>query len=74
MGFDAEIDNSERNSVVENLKDEVKCSICCSIFEVLFLTVLPINCLLEFRYKWLSEAKLKARSEASRQNISNFHF
>lgn len=35
MGFDAEIDNSERNSVVENLKDEVQCSICCSIFEVL---------------------------------------
>ncbi|CBY37773.1 unnamed protein product [Oikopleura dioica] len=33
MGFDAEIDNSERNSVVENLKDEVQCSICCSIFE-----------------------------------------
>ena len=24
--------------------------------------------------KWLSEAKLKARSEASRQNISNFNF
>ncbi|CBY37233.1 unnamed protein product [Oikopleura dioica] len=33
MGFDAEIDNSERNSVVENLKDEIQCSICCSIFE-----------------------------------------
>jgi len=24
--------------------------------------------------KWLSEAKLKTRSDASRQNISNFHF
>jgi len=24
--------------------------------------------------KWLSEAKQKARSEASRQNISNFNF
>ncbi|CAG5110899.1 Oidioi.mRNA.OKI2018_I69.chr2.g5247.t1.cds [Oikopleura dioica] len=33
MGFDALIDNSERSSVVENLKDEINCSICCSIFE-----------------------------------------
>ena len=34
----------------------------------------PINCLLEFRLKWLSVAMLKARSEASRQFVSNFIF
>ncbi|CBY24687.1 unnamed protein product [Oikopleura dioica] len=33
MGFEAEIDNSERNGVVDNLQEEIICSICCSIFE-----------------------------------------
>ena len=34
MGFEAEIDNSERNGVVDNLQEEIICSICCCIFEV----------------------------------------
>ena len=34
MGFDAEIDNEEGSSIVENLKDEIICSICLFIFEV----------------------------------------
>jgi hypothetical protein len=34
MGFDAEIDNSERNGVVDNLQEEIICSICFCIFEV----------------------------------------
>lgn len=33
MGFDAEIDNSERNGVVDNLQEEIMCSICYCIFE-----------------------------------------
>jgi hypothetical protein len=33
-----------------------------------------INKLALFSLKWLSVAKLKARSEATRQNISNFNF
>jgi len=33
-----------------------------------------LNCLLECRLKWLSVAKQKARSEASRQNISYYNF
>jgi len=34
----------------------------------------PVICPLYFRKKWLSEAKLKARSEVSRQNIPNIIF
>ena len=52
----------------------------CSVHEAtLFLAVrkdplplrvtLPINCPLRFRLKWLSEVKLKAQSDASRQKL-----
>ena len=47
MGFDAEIDNSERNGVLDNLRAEIICSICCTIFEVLlflWLWWLIYNC------------------------------
>ena len=33
------------------------------------LIKLPINCKFKFRLKWLSHAKLKSRSEASRQKL-----
>ena len=35
MGYDVEIDNSERSFVAENLKDEITCAVCLCIFEVL---------------------------------------
>ena len=38
MGFDAEIDNSERNGAVDNLQEEIICSICHAILEVIKLT------------------------------------
>ena len=33
-----------------------------------------ISCPIFISQKWLSEAKLKARSKVSRQNVSNFYF
>merc|ERR1712037_849539 len=33
MGYDVEIDNSEKSSVAENLKDEITCAVCLCIFE-----------------------------------------
>ena len=36
MGIDAEIDTSQGGDIIQTLKDEIFCSICCAIFEVRF--------------------------------------
>ena len=34
MGIDAEVDTSQGGDIIQTLKDEIYCSICCAIFEV----------------------------------------
>ena len=47
MGIDAEIDTSQGGDIIQTLKDEVICSICCAIFEVSMI----LNSLLEWKFR-----------------------
>jgi thymidylate synthase len=69
MGFEAEIDNSERSDVVENLRAEVIWSICCSIL-LLFLLRESRNEVksLEKKVKTLEE---KLKKEEDKNRIGN---
>ena len=49
MGIDAEIDTSQGGDIIQTLKDEVICSICCAIFEVGFVVILEIQLFLRIR-------------------------